>query len=115
MEALDNRWGICYFTGDVAGMLKGTSEGVARYDPARHHRFAHVFAGHDSGVCAHVVGSIGWAMCGCASPMRERTLAGVPLAESIAHTVTRAFSLLNAALASCIVGDRADAARHVER
>jgi len=115
MEALHHRWGICYFTGDLAGMLKHTSEGVARYDAKRHHRFAHVFAGHDSGVCAHVVGSIGWAMCGCASPMRERAFAGVQLAESLEHPVTLAFSLLNAALASCIVGDRADAARHVER
>jgi class 3 adenylate cyclase/ABC-type transport system involved in cytochrome c biogenesis ATPase subunit len=115
MEALHHRWGICYFTGDLAGMMKHTSDGVARYDPSRHHRFAHVFAGHDSGVCAHVVGSIGWAMCGCGSPMRERALAGVQLAESLDHPVTLAFSLLNAALASCIVGDRAGAARHVER
>ena len=115
MEALHHRWGICYFTGDVAGMLKGTSEGVARYDPVRHHRFAHVFAGHDSGVCAHVVSSIGWAMCGCASPMRQRAFTGVQLAESLDHPVTLAFSLLNAALASCIIGDRGEAARHAER
>jgi class 3 adenylate cyclase len=115
MEALHHRWGIAYFTGELAGMLRHTEEGVAYYDRSRHHHLAYVFAGHDPGVCAHQVSSIGWAMCGCTGRMRERAIAGLRLAESLDHPVSLAFSLLNVALVSWIVGDSVVAAEHAER
>jgi hypothetical protein len=52
-EALHHRWGTAYFTGQTANMLALAAEGVRRYEPARHHRSSHMFAGHDPGVCAY--------------------------------------------------------------
>jgi len=64
VEGLHHRWGYWYFTGKVASMLQYAREGIARYDPLRHHRFAHVFAGHDLGVCAHCCEALGLGLGG---------------------------------------------------
>jgi ABC-type lipoprotein export system ATPase subunit/tetratricopeptide (TPR) repeat protein len=63
-EALHHRWGFAYFTGHTPEMLALSGEGVRRYQPARHHRFAYTYAGHDPGVCAHCIHAMGLGVAG---------------------------------------------------
>ena len=57
-EALHHRWGYAYFIGDAREMLEYSTDGCHRYERNRHHKFSHVFGGHDPGVCAHCVRAI---------------------------------------------------------
>ena len=93
LEGLHHRWGLSFFTGDTAKMTEQAHEGVRRYDPLRHHRFAHVFAGHDPGVCAHCIEAIGLALSGLPQRVMVSVDAAVALADSLPHPATLAFSL----------------------
>jgi class 3 adenylate cyclase/DNA-binding transcriptional ArsR family regulator len=93
LEGLHHRWGFSYFTGDTAKMIEHARDGVGRYDPLRHHRFAHVFGGHDPGVCAHCVEAIGLALSGLPQQVMVSVDAAVALADSLPHPVTLAFSM----------------------
>jgi hypothetical protein len=90
-EALHHRWGYAYFTGQTADMLKYTAEGKQRYDRDRHHKFSHVFAGHDPGVCACCVEAIALGLAGRPISMSRALEAGLVLTESLQHPLTHAF------------------------
>ena len=115
MEALHHRWGIAYFTGDTPRMLEHTEAAFGRYDAGRHHRFAHIFGGHDLGVCAHCVHGIGMALAGRRPAMRAHLDASVALAETLEHPVSLAFSLGNASTARWLAGDAEGSAVAAER
>lgn len=115
MEALHHRWGMAYFTGDTARMLERSAAAFDRYDASRHHRFAHVFAGHDLGVCAYCVHGIASALSGRRESMRAHLDLGVALAESLEHPVSLAFALGNASTARWVVGDTEGSAVFAER
>ena len=115
MEAMHHLWGIAYFRGDTAGMLRHTAEALPRYDPARHHRLTHVFGGHDVGVCAHCVHAIASALNADARAAGRHLAASVRLAESLEHPASLAFALINASLSSWMVGDLDTAASCSER
>ena len=115
MEALHHRWGIAYFTGDIAPMLEHTAAGIDRYDASRHHRFAHVFGGHDLGVCAHCVRGIALALSGSRQSVVAQLDAGIALAESLEHPISLGFVLGNASTACWMAGDADGAAAFAER
>jgi class 3 adenylate cyclase/ABC-type lipoprotein export system ATPase subunit len=104
-EALHHRWGLAYFTGQTAKILKYTAEGLEHYDRDRHHRLSYVFAGHDPGVCAHCVRAIALGLAGHVKSVRPTLDAGLILADSLQHPLTLAFSQSVALCAMHIVGD----------
>lgn len=91
-EAMHHRWGYAYFTGDAPGTLRLTEEGIRRYDRARHHRFAYVYAGHDAGVCAHCVKAITLGEMGEARAIEPALQAALALAAELEHPATLVFA-----------------------
>jgi class 3 adenylate cyclase/ABC-type lipoprotein export system ATPase subunit len=92
-EALHHRWGTAYFFGQTAKFLEYATEGIEHYDRDRHHKFSHVFAGHDPGACAYCSQAVALAMCGRSRSVRPALDAGLALATSLQHPLTLAFFL----------------------
>jgi hypothetical protein len=105
LEGLHHRWGYWYFTGETAKMLECTLEGIDGYDPQRHHRFAHVFAGHDLGVCAHCIKAIALGLAGQPQDIAASVNSAVSLAESLQHLPSLAFALGDGTVAFQLAGD----------
>lgn len=106
LEALHCRWSTALFGGNLAGAFKDSRDGVARYDPALHHKSGVTFGGHDPGVCAHVIHGMTLAIAGRFDMARDSIHAGVALAEQLGHPHTLSHAYVNAALTFQIVGDR---------
>ncbi len=58
LQAHHSRWNIFLLVGRVAIARTDTQQGIRLYDRQRHHHHAHIYAGHDPGVCAHGIGAI---------------------------------------------------------
>src|SRR3954452_4293926 len=104
-EALHHRWGYAYFMGYVPEMLEYSTEGRKRYDRDRHHKFSHVFGGHDPGVCAHCVQAVALGLAGRPNSLRLTLDAGLALTESLQHPLTQAFFFTTACAALYLVQD----------
>ena len=91
-EALHHHWGYAYFTGQTANMLAHAAEGVRRYDPARHHRFAYTFAGHDAGVCAHCIRAMGLSVAGDPAKIKPELEAALVLSDRLQHPMSLLFA-----------------------
>ena len=105
VEGLHHRWGIWYFTGQTEKMLQATREGLRRYESQRHHRLAHVFGGHDLGVCAHCCSAIGHGLAGLAQHAAASLDAALALAESVQHPFSLTFALGVGSVALQLAGD----------
>jgi hypothetical protein len=105
LEGLHHRMGYWYFTGQTKKMLECALEGVGRYDSKRHHRFAHVFAGHDLGVCAHCLKAFGLGLGGEPRSVAASVDAAITLADSLQHPPSLAYALGMASVALQLAGD----------
>jgi class 3 adenylate cyclase len=114
-EALHHRWGYAYFMGHVPEMLEYSTEGRERYDRDRHHKFSHVFGGHDPGVCAHCVQAVALGLAGRPNSLRLTLDAGLALTESLQHPLTQAFFFTTACAALYLVQDSDGCREFAER
>src|SRR3954447_16225652 len=114
-EALHHRWGHAYFMGHVPEMLEYSTEGRERYDRDRHHKFSHVFGGHDPGVCAHCVQAVALGLAGRPNSLRLTLDAGLALTESLQHPLTQAFFFTTACAALYLVQDSDGCREFAER
>ena len=115
LEALHCRWSTAFFRGEVTDTLRDSSEGMARYDRARHSWMGPVFGGHDPGVCAHQVNAFALSFTGRASGA-ERVLDGaIALAEKLGHPHSLGFALLNSVCIFQTIGDRDAVVRIAQR
>ena len=114
-EALHHRWGYAYFIGHVPEMLGYSTEGGERYDRDRHHKFSHVFGGHDPGVCAYCVQAIALGLAGRPNSLRLALDAGLALTSSLQHPLTEAFFFTTACSALSIVQDSERCREFAER
>jgi hypothetical protein len=90
-EALHHRWGFAYFTGHTPEMLALSGEGVRRYQPARHHRFAYTYAGHDPGVCAHCIYAMGLSAAGDTGKIKPELETALALGDRLQHPLSLLF------------------------
>lgn len=114
-EALHHHWGMAYFTGQTLEMLRRSKLGMDRYDSGRHHRFSEVYGGHDPGVCAHACQSLGLALLGRSTAVRQLAGATIRLADGLEHPVTLAFSLGLVSHAAHLAGDFGTCSEYAER
>ena len=104
-EALHHRWGYVYFTGQTARMLEYSAQGMKRYDRERHHRFSHVFAGHDPGVCAYCIHALALGVAGRGRSARPALESGLALAESLQHPTTLVWAQGTACFSMYLAGE----------
>ncbi|TAK97923.1 MAG: hypothetical protein EPO08_20470 [Rhodospirillaceae bacterium] len=107
LEGFHCRWSTGLFSGAFADTYRDASEGVRRYDPARHHKLGIEFGGHDPGVCAHGCQATVLAMSGDGGGARDALGIALALAERLAHPHSLAHGLMNATIALQILGDPA--------
>jgi class 3 adenylate cyclase len=105
MEGYHHRFGVAYILGEISAAVEICGEAISRYDPARHHRFADVFMGHDSGVCAHGLHSFGLGLTGRFAQASQSVEAALALAERLQHPFSNAYSHYCAAYAFTILAD----------
>ena len=104
-EALHHRWGYVYFTGQTAKMLEYSAQGMKLYDRERHHRFSHVFAGHDPGVCAYCIHALALGVAGRGRSARPALESGLVLAEALQHPTTLVWARGTACFAMHLAGE----------
>ncbi len=118
VEALHHRWGISYFKGNLRSQIEFSEEATKIYVPEKHHHFAHVFAGHDAGVCAFCVMAGGLNLTGRITEGGRAIRQGMELAESLSHPMSIQFALAVSAMAHYLTGQFDQAAplanRHLD-
>jgi class 3 adenylate cyclase/predicted ATPase len=105
LEAYHCSWGTANFRGDAANALRDTSEGMKRYDPARHARLGPIFGGHDPGVCACGTHAMSLCLTGFASQAPSFAERAIELAETLDHPHSLTHGLLCASLTYQLAGD----------
>jgi class 3 adenylate cyclase/predicted ATPase len=85
LEAQHCRWGDEFFGGNVPRILETTEEGIRRYDAKRHAHLADAFGGHDPGVCALGIHSLGLALRGFPDQGRRTLEKAFGHAEFLSH------------------------------
>jgi hypothetical protein len=58
---------------------------------ARHHRFSHVFAGHDPGVCAYCIRAMGLSVTGDTAKINPELEAALALSDRLQHPMSVLF------------------------
>ena len=115
LEAQHCRWGDEYFAGNVLQLLETTEEGIRRYDVKRHAHLADAFAGHDPGVCALDLRSVGLALRGFPDQARGTLEKATGLAEFLSHSPSIGFAHRFAGWTFMILRDRHNGERMGER
>lgn len=90
-EAIHHRWGFAYFMGQTANILAHSTDGVKRYEIARHHRFSYTFAGHDPGVCAYCIRAMALGVAGDSAKIKSELDAASALSDRLQHPLTLVF------------------------
>ena len=106
LEAFHCRWSTTFFRGDVLGALAHGREGIKHYDHERHGRLGYEFGGHNPGACAHAIVGGALALLGNAREAAASIERGIALVETLNHTTSMAFVLMQAARVYAINGDR---------
>jgi hypothetical protein len=93
------------FRGEYALAVSDAQRGIKLYDPARHHRLAATFGGHDPGVCAYTCAGMSGTLRGYPIAGLSLNKQGVVLGESLEHPHSIAHGLLVAALTCACARD----------
>ena len=111
LEAIHCRWSTAFFRGETALSLDLSKQGMAQYDPARHHKLTHEYGGHDPGLCARGVCACGLSLTGFAGQARSVAADELALAHSLSHPNSLAHAFLQVLLVYQILGDVEGSAR----
>ena len=116
LEAQHCRWGDEFYGGgNVPRILETTEEGIRRYDAKRHAHLADAFGGHDPGVCALGVHSLGLALRGFPDQARRTLEKAFGLAEFLSNPPSIGLAHRHGWFTFMILRDRHDGERMGER
>jgi class 3 adenylate cyclase/tetratricopeptide (TPR) repeat protein len=105
LEAFHCRWSTAWFRGDARTSSEASSEGVRRYERAKHSWMGPVFGGHDPGVCAYCVHAMALTAFGRLAEAARDIESAFTLAEEIRQPSTRGHALLCALNATQLAHD----------
>jgi len=107
LQALHARWTTFHNLGQLELTRGDIEEGLRLYDRQRHGQHAHIYGGHDPGVCARAQG--GMCLWVAGFPDRANALAddGVALARELAHPFSLAVGLWFGGAVKLFRGDAA--------
>lgn len=88
LQAHHSLWTSCFVVGDFVSACQNFEQGLAIYDPQRHHAQAFRYGGHDPGVCgASFAGPILFCL-GCPDQALQRGHEALALAQELSHPVS---------------------------
>ncbi|MBC5768028.1 adenylate/guanylate cyclase domain-containing protein [Ramlibacter albus] len=111
-ESLHHLWGMAFFKGHTRELRQLAERGVRDYRRERHHVLAHVYAGHDPGVCAWACMLHAGHLLGRAAECRGMAAHGVELAQSLGHPTSIQFMHGSVATMHFLGGFHEDALEH---
>jgi class 3 adenylate cyclase/predicted ATPase len=85
LEAHHSRWASAHRRGLNPVTLADTEQGIALYEPARHHVLTYDYAGHDTGVCARAQNAITLWITGFPERASQRAIDALALARRLNH------------------------------
>ena len=115
LESIHCRWSTALFRGEYPRARADARQGIAIYDPARHHALGMLFGGHDPGVCAYGVWATASTISGYADEGRRLAQESVVLADKLGHPHSLAHSLLGVLIVYSCARDAQSARRLSER
>jgi predicted ATPase len=97
LQAHHAAWGPAMNSGDLVAARRHVESGLAIYQREVHGQHAHIYGGHDPGMCAYTYGAQIVAMLGHLDESIQMLDDGVALARDLAHPPTMAGALADAA------------------
>jgi predicted ATPase len=88
LEAHHLLWGTRFWMGDYAAAEFHGNEGIAIYDPVKHHPLTYKYSGHDPGVCCRGFTSLGLWVRGYPEQAVNRCNEALTLANQEQHPLT---------------------------
>jgi DNA-binding winged helix-turn-helix (wHTH) protein/predicted ATPase len=114
LEAHHVQWSGLSLAGQPMEVRHHAEIGIESYRPEDHHRLTFSYGGHDPGVCSRNLDAMALWLLGQPDLARERSAAGVTLAEQLAHPYTRLESFNSALNIALLDGDADALVRHAE-
>ncbi len=97
LQAHHSRWGTFGLLGRAAIARADTQQGIRLYDRQRHHHHAHIFGGHDPGVCARGQGAISAWLTGHPDEAARLAEDAIALGRELGHPFSHALGMNRAA------------------
>ncbi len=97
LQAHHSRWTTFGLMGRAAIARADTLEGIRLYDPQRHHHHAHIYGGHDPGVCARGQGAISAWLTGQPDEAALLAESAIALGRELGHPFSLAIGMNRAA------------------
>jgi class 3 adenylate cyclase/predicted ATPase len=85
VEAHHQQWATSFFLADYDACEYHAKQGIAAYDPDRHHYLTYMYAGHDPGVCCRVFSASVLCVRGHADQALDGCRNAIALAERESH------------------------------
>jgi predicted ATPase len=108
LQAHHSRWSTFQLLGRAAIVRADTQQGIRLYDRQRHHHHAHIYGGHDPGVCGLGQGAISAWLTGHPDEAGRLAEDAIALGRDLGHPYSLAVGMW---LASYTFMFRGDAAR----
>lgn len=90
-------WTMSLYAGDFVKARQHAEQGIAWYQPARHHTLTAAHAGHDPGMCCRIFAAYALWYLGYPDQARQRAQEAIDLAREVAHPFSLAMALTLAA------------------
>ena len=115
VEAHHQLWATSFFLGDYGACEFHASQGMATYDPERHHYLTYMYAGHDPGVCCRAYSAQMLCMRGYSDQALARCRETMALAERVSHPGSMAQALLNFSFVHLMLREPVEGRQWAER
>ena len=93
LQAHHSRWTTFHRLGRAAIARADTQQGIRLYDRQRHHHHAHIYGGHDPGVCARGHGAISAWLTGHADEAGRLAEDAIALGRDLGHPLSQTVAL----------------------
>jgi predicted ATPase/class 3 adenylate cyclase len=97
LQAHHSRWTTFALLGRTAIARADAQQGIRLYDRQRHHHHAHLYGGHDPGVCARGQGAISAWLTGHPDEAAQLAEDAVALGRALGHPFSQALGMSRAA------------------
>jgi class 3 adenylate cyclase/tetratricopeptide (TPR) repeat protein len=115
LEAFHCRWATAWFRGDARMSWEASTEGVRRYERAKHSWMGPAFGGHDPGVCAYCVRAMVLAAIGRQVEGGRDVESALVLAEELGQPSSHGHALHCALIVAQLAQDYEAIDRYAQR
>jgi predicted ATPase len=105
LQAHHSRWSTFGLLGDVTIAHADAQQGIRLYDRQLHHHHAHIYGGHDPGVCARGQGAVSTWLAGNPDEAVRLAEDAIALGRELSHPFSYALGMIRATWVLAFRGD----------